>query len=161
MVRRSVALFIGMADRILVEEALTHSVIGAFFDVYNALGFGFLESLYVTALERELKGRGHRVAREFAVNIVYKGRTIGSQRLDLVVDDKLVVETKSTFDLHKVAVRQVYNYLRATNLEIGLLLHFGPEPKFYRVICPNTPLLSEASGLSGASESLPSSESSR
>jgi GxxExxY protein len=161
MVRRSVALFIGMADRILVEEALTHSVIGAFFDVYNALGFGFLESLYVTALERELKGRGHRVAREFAVNIVYKGSTIGCQRLDLVVDDKLVVETKSTFDLHKVAVRQVYNYLRATNLEIGLLLHFGPEPKFYRVICPNTPLLSEASGLSGASESLPSSESSR
>jgi GxxExxY protein len=147
-----------MKRRILIEEALTRSVIGAFFNVYNALGFGFLESLYVTALERELKRRGHSVARELAVNITYRGSIIGSQRLDLVIDDTLVVETKSTFDLHKVAVRQVYNYLRATNLEVGLLLHFGPEPKFYRVICPNTPLLSGVSGLSESSESLPSSE---
>ena len=79
-----------MNRRELVEEALTHSVIGAFFDVYNTLGFGFLERLYANAQE-----------------------------------------------LHKAAVRQVHNYLRATNLEIGLPLHFGPEPKFFRVFVPN------------------------
>jgi GxxExxY protein len=123
----------------LVEEALTRSVIGGFFEVYNNLKFGLLESLYSRALELELVHRGHRVAREFGVRVAYKGIPIGVQRLDLVVDDKLVVEIKSTDELHKAAVRQVYNYLRASNLELGLLLHFGPDPKFYRVYVPNDP----------------------
>ena len=67
---------------------------------------------------------------------MYKEQELGSQRLDLVVDDKLVVEAKATADLHKAATRQLYNYLRATNLRVGLLLHFGPEPRFFRIICP-------------------------
>lgn len=120
--------------RELIEEALTHSVIGAFFEVYNTLGFGFLEHIYVMALQRELIARGHRVAREVGVSVMYKGEELGNQRLDMLVDAKLVVETKSTYELHKAAQRQVYNYLRATGLEVGLLLHFGPEPRFYRLI---------------------------
>lgn len=119
----------------LIEEALSKSVIGAFFEVYNTLGYGFLEHLYVKALERELMARGHSVAREVGVRVMYKGEEIGFQRLDLVVDEKLVVETKATQDLHKSASRQLFNYLHATNLEIGLLLHFGPEARFYPVIC--------------------------
>jgi GxxExxY protein len=119
----------------LFEGQLTRSVIGAYYEVYNNLGFGFLERFYVTALERELLERGHKVAREVSVNVLYKGQELGSQRLDLIVDERLVLETKATSDLHKSATRQLYNYLRATNLELGLLLHFGPEPKFYRVIC--------------------------
>ena len=122
----------------LIEERLTESVIGAFFDVYNALGFGFLEHLYVVALERELFARGHQIGREVAVPVSYKGEHLGTQRVDMIVDGKLIVETKSTFDLHRAADRQVYNYLRATNLEVGLLLHFGPTPKFYRVIFRHT-----------------------
>ena len=118
----------------LIEEALSKSVIGAFFEVYNTLGYGFLEHLYVKALERELMARGHSVAREVGVRVMYKGEEIGFQRLDLVVDEKLVVETKATQDLHKSASRQLFNYLHATNLEIGLLLHFGPEARFYPVI---------------------------
>jgi GxxExxY protein len=121
----------------LVEEALTRSVIGAFYEVYNTLKFGLLESLYSRALEWELVSRGHRIAREFGVRVSYKGIELGVQRLDLVVDEKLVVEIKSTQDLHKAAVRQVYSYLRASNLELGLLLHFGPDPRFYRVYAPN------------------------
>jgi len=121
----------------LFEERLTHSVIGAFFDVYNTLGFGFLEHIYVMALERELIAREHRVAREVAVRVLYKGHELAEQRLDMIVDDKLVVETKATHELHKSANRQVYNYLRSTNLEIGLLLHFGPEAHFYRMIYRN------------------------
>lgn len=125
-----------MARGELIEQRLTHSVIGAFFEVYNTLGYGFLEHLYVRAMERELRARGHCVAREVAVQVMYKESELGIQRLDLVVDDKLVVEAKASSELHKAASRQLYNYLRATNLKVGLLLHFGPEPTFYRIICP-------------------------
>lgn len=126
-----------MTTGVLIQEQLTRSVIGAFFEVYNTLGFGFLEHLYVAALERELLGRGHRVNRELSVRVMYKGEELGAQRLDMVVDDVLVIETKSTSSIAEIAPRQVYNYLRATNLEVGLLLHFGPKPKFYRVLCEN------------------------
>lgn len=125
-----------MPRRELIEEALTQSVIGAFFKVYNTLGFGFLEHVYVKALERELKARGHRVGREVCVRIYYEGEELTTQRLDMVVDEKLIVETKASEALHKSAPRQVYNYLKATTLEVGLLLHFGPEPVFYRLVSP-------------------------
>jgi GxxExxY protein len=119
----------------LIEEALTRSVIGAFFEVYNTLGFGFLERLYIAALERELLKRGHNVAREILIQIMYKGEELGSQRLDMVVDERLVVEIKSASILPPTATRQVYNYLKGSRLQVGLVLHFGPEPRFYRVIC--------------------------
>ncbi len=122
----------------LIEQRLTRSVIGAFFEVYNTLGFGFLEHLYVLALEQELIAVGHQVAREVSIRVTYKGDQLGEQRIDMIVDDKLLVETKSTYDLHKAAKRQLYNYLKSTNLEVGLLLHFGPEPRFYRMISRNT-----------------------
>ena len=122
----------------LIEETLTRSVIGAFFEVYNNLGFGFLEHLYVLALERELLSRGHRVGREVWVRVSYKGEELGIQRVDMIVDETLVVETKATLKLPASAGRQLYNYLRATNLEVGLLLHFGTKASFYRQICTNT-----------------------
>jgi GxxExxY protein len=124
-----------MAHIDLIEEALTHSVIGAFFEVYNTLGYGFLEHLYVMALERELTTRGHHVACEVGIPVFYKGQELGLQRLDMIVDNKLAIETKSTADLHKNATRQLYNYLKATSLEVGFLFHFGPKPQFYRVVC--------------------------
>lgn len=123
--------------RDLIEGELTKAVIGAFFDVYNHLGFGFLEHLYVMAMERELLARGHRVGREVGVPVFYKGDHLGSRRIDIIVDDTLIVEAKSTQILHASASRQIYNYLRARQLEVGLLLHFGPEPKFYRHVLSN------------------------
>lgn len=126
-----------MARIELVHERLTHSVIGAFFEVAATLGFGFLEHVYAASLERELHDRGHGVGREVSVPILYKGEEVTRQRLDMIVDGKLIVEIKSTRILHEGSVRQVANYLRATNLEVGLLLHFGPRPRFYRVICTN------------------------
>lgn len=119
----------------LFEPELTHSVIGAFYEVYNALGYGFLEYLYVRAMERELRSRGHRVGREVGVRIMYKGEELGIQRLDMIVDDRIVVEIKASEVLHRSAPRQVYNYLRASNLEVGVLLHFGPEPRFWVQVC--------------------------
>jgi GxxExxY protein len=119
----------------LLAEELTGSVIGAFYTVHRNLGFGFLEHVHAKALEFELLERGHRVARELDVTVRYAGIDLSHQRLDMVVDDRLVVEIKSTERLHRDAKRQLYNYLRATRLEIGLLLHFGRVPNFYRVIC--------------------------
>jgi len=126
-----------MTENELIEAPLTRSVIGAFFDVYNALGYGFLEHVYVLALERELLDRGHRVAREVGVRVMYRGTELAQQRIDMMVDERLIVETKSTQELHRAAERQVYNYLRATGFQVGLLLHFGPEPRFYRTIYRN------------------------
>jgi GxxExxY protein len=120
----------------LIEERLTHSAIGAFFEVYNTLGYGFLEHLYVRGMEQELRARGHRVAREVGVRVMYKEINLGIQRLDLIVDEKLVIEAKASSELHQAASRQLYNYLRATNLRVGLLLHFGPEPSFHRIVGP-------------------------
>lgn len=81
----------------------------------------------------ELRARGHRVAGEFSVQVFYKGDPLGFQRLDMVVDDVVVVESKASFELHRASTRQVYGYLCATRLTVGLLLHFGPEPQIFRV----------------------------
>ena len=121
----------------LLEEALTHSVIGAFYDVHRELGFGFREYLCALALERDLVAKGHRVDREVAVMVHYRGESLAWQTLDMIVDEKLVLETKATERLHPGARLQLFSYLCATSLEVGLLLHFGREPKFYRVICEN------------------------
>jgi GxxExxY protein len=68
------------------------------------------------------------------VPVYYKGDVMSRQRIDMIVDQRLVVEAKATHELHKSAPRQVYNYLRATRLQVGLLLHFGPDPAFYRLV---------------------------
>jgi GxxExxY protein len=126
-----------MNKKVLLEEALTRSVIGAFYEVYSHLGFGFLEHLHLLALERELHGRGHAVARELSIQVMYKGEELGMQRLDMVVDGILVVEAKSSRLLPEAASRQLDNYLSCTHFEVGLLLHFGPKPIFHRAVFEN------------------------
>ena len=118
----------------LVEEGLTKSIIGAFYDTYNQLDYGFLESIYTEALSRELTRRGHRIEREVGIRVYCKGEIVGLQRIDLLVDRKVIVEVKSTHDLAKVAHRQLLAYLRGSDLEVGLLLHFGPKPEFHRMV---------------------------
>jgi GxxExxY protein len=124
-------------DGAMFEEALTCSVIGAFYDVHRELGFGFQEYIYALALERELVAKGHRVDREVAVMVYYRGEPLTWQTLDMIVDGKLILETKATELLHPSATLQLFSYLCATDLEVGLVLHFGREAKFYRVICEN------------------------
>src|SRR5688572_3964706 len=93
----------------LIEEALTRSIIGAFYDVYNEMGYGYLETIYIRALERELVRRGHKVAREVGIVVVYRGEPLGVQRLDMIVDDTVVVETKSTERVPQSALRQLFS----------------------------------------------------
>ena len=89
------------------------------------------------ALEQELLERGHTVSREVIIPIFYKGKQIATHRLDMVVDEKVVVENKSTAVLPPFTKRQTLNYLRASGLEVGLILHFGPQAKFLRVVRSN------------------------
>jgi len=121
----------------LLEAELTNSVIGSFYDVYGELGFGFREYIYALALERDLVAQGHRVEREVSVMIFFRGEPLARQTLDMIVDEKLVIEIKSTEFLRPNATSQLFSYLHATNLEVGLLLHFGREPRFYRVVYEN------------------------
>ena len=126
-----------MEKRGLAEEEITGAIIRAFFEVYNTLGTGMPEYVYMRALQRETCASGHRVELEVPVAVHYKGEEVALLRLDMLVDGAVVVEAKSTDDLHPGAMRQLYNYLRATAYEVGLLLHFGQQPKFYRLECPN------------------------
>jgi GxxExxY protein len=123
-----------VSDDRLLERRTTAGIIGAFYEVYNRLGFGFLEHVYSLALERELVERGHTVKREVIVTIFYKGKPLTKQRLDMVVDETVVVENKSTSVLPASTRRQAFNYLKASTLQVGLILHFGPTAKFYRII---------------------------
>lgn len=124
-------------DSGLLEEDLTRSILRAFYDVHRELGFGFREYLYGLALERELLAKGHQVDREVAVMVYYRGEALSWQTLDMIVDQKVAIEVKATERLHPSARLQGFSYLCGTNLEVGLLMHFGREPNFHRVICEN------------------------
>jgi GxxExxY protein len=121
----------------LFDERLTHSIIGGFFEVYNYYGFGLAEKVYANALEIELKERCHKVDREVWILIHYKGTPVAWQRIDMIVDGKVIVESKASAHLPPAAEPQLLSYVRATRLELGLLLHFGLTPYFRRLIASN------------------------
>jgi GxxExxY protein len=127
----------GTPSRKLLHESTTRAIIGSFLDVHRALGFGYRERIYTLALERDLREKGHRVDRDVAVMVYFRGKPLARQTLDMVVDEKVIVENKSTERLHPESHRQLFDYLRSTTLEVGLLLHFGHEPKHHRIICEN------------------------
>ena len=118
----------------LLEAERVHSIVGGFFAVYNYYGYGLSEAVYAGALEHELRDRGHTVVRELVVNVSYHDRYVAGQRLDMVVDDRVVVENKATEKLVPAHLDQLTAYLKATSFEVGLLLHFGPTPHYKRVL---------------------------
>ena len=115
----------------------TSEVIGAFFDVYNALGRGFLESVYRNALSVALDERGVPNLREAPLDVFFHGARVGVFKADLLVADCLVVEIKAAQTIDRAHEAQLLNYLRACAVEVGLLLNFGPEAKFRRLIYTN------------------------
>jgi GxxExxY protein len=123
----------------LIEKELTASIIGAFYHVYNQLGYGFLEKIYSEALARTLIRRGHKVEREVRVVIYFEGESVGLQRVDMIVDDRVIVENKSTYLLSEADHRQLTSYVTASEIQVGLLLHFGPKPEFYRFVSTRSP----------------------
>jgi GxxExxY protein len=126
----------GEEKRTLVHQDITSAIIGCFYYVFNYLGCGFLESVYAAALAKALRARGHLVQREVGVDVWFEDEIVARQRLDMLVDGKVIVEIKSGDRLATSARLQLANYLAATGIEVGLLLHFGAKPMFLREYAP-------------------------
>jgi len=114
------------------HSELTEQIIGAFYAVYSALGYGFLENVYVKALMIELTRRGMKVDDELPIHVYYLGQLIGEYYADLVVNDLIILEIKAVKALVTEHEAQLLNYLKATPYEVGLLLNFGPKPETKR-----------------------------
>lgn len=123
----------------IIEAELSKAIVRAFFDVYNELGFGLPESMYTRALEILLRDRGFRVDRELVFLVRFQGQVLGRQRLDLLVERKVILEVKSAEHLPPGARPQLRGYVRATGLRLGILLLFGPRPVFFRELGLETP----------------------
>ena len=117
---------------------VTETVIKAFYTVYNALGYGFLEKVYQNAMAIELRKLGLEVKPEAAVTVYYDGEIVGEHFIDLLVADCVIVELKAVKVLLTEYEAQLLNYLKATPYEVGLLLNFGPKPKIKRRVFDNS-----------------------
>ena len=126
-----------MHDGELKHADLTDRILGTFFDVYNELGPGFLESVYEEAMFIALTEAGLEVRRQVPVPVHFRGRVIGEYRADLMVQNVVFVELKVAEALVQAHYAQLVHYLRATQLEVGLLLNFGPKPDFKRIAVSN------------------------
>lgn len=115
----------------------TDKIIGVFYDVYNELGHGFLESVYRNAMKIGLSTAGLAVECEVAVPVYFRGQCVGDYRCDLLVEQAVIAELKTAKMLEAAHEAQLFHYLRATELEVGLLLNFGPKPEFRRVAFDN------------------------
>ena len=122
----------------LQHEELTDQILGGFYEVYTELGFGFLESVYEAALVVALEARGLRVTRQAEILVSFRGHAIGKFRADLLVEDHVVLELKAAGTLEGSHQAQLLNALKATSLEVGLLLNFGPKPQFKRMAFANS-----------------------
>lgn len=120
------------ANSKIVERELSFEIQGAFYEVFNELGPGFSETIYSRALEIALRERGLTVEREYPVRVFFRGQLIGTHRLDMLVNRRVIVENKAGLRLPEIARPQLRNYLACTQLELGILLHFGLKPVIYR-----------------------------
>lgn len=116
----------------LVLRELSERVIGAFFDTYNELGHGFLESVYEAALAIRLRECGIGVESQVPVAVRFHEQVVGDFRADMLVEGCLLIEIKAASQLSQAHEAQLLNYLKATHIQVGLLLNFGPRPEFRR-----------------------------
>jgi GxxExxY protein len=121
----------------MLHADITEKVIKAFYQVYNTLGYGFLEKVYENALCIELQELKFRVSAQYPIKVYYSGQPVGEYYADIVVDDKVILELKAAERLIEDHKAQLLNYLKATDKEVGLLLNFGKKPEFRRVIFTN------------------------
>ena len=119
------------------HQELTKSIIGIYYNVYNELGFGFLEKVYHKALLIELKNNGYKIDSEKKVNVYYKNKIVGEYIPDIIINDSVIVELKCVEYLTDIHENQLLNYLKATDCEVGLILNFGKDPQFIRKIFTN------------------------
>ncbi len=111
----------------LKYKDITKDIIGSSFEVYNILGYGFMEKIYQKALQVELLRRGHEAELEHFIKVKYKGTLVGEFAADLLVDEKVIVELKVAGEYNPKDEAQLLNQLKATKMEVGLLINFGRE----------------------------------
>jgi len=121
----------------LLLQDTTDKIISCFYKVYNTLGYGFLEKVYENALIHELKKQGFNASAQFPVEVFYDDEKVGIYFADINVDSKIILEVKTTGVIAKEHELQLINYLKATNIEVGLVLNFGKKPEFKRKIYTN------------------------
>lgn len=121
----------------LLHKKITDSILKAYYAVYNQLGYGFLEKVYQNGMYFELKSLGYKVEAQKQIKVYFKSQLVGEYYADLLVEDKVIVELKACELLMNAHIAQLMNYLKATEIEVGLLLNFGEDPEFKRIIYTN------------------------
>ena len=123
----------------MLHSGVTDRVLRACYDVYNELGYGFLEKVYENSLAIALRRDGFEVQQQAPISVRFAGEIVGEYFADLVVANLVIVEIKAIERLAAPHDAQLLNYLKATDHEVGLLLNFGPEPEFKRKVMTNQP----------------------
>lgn len=121
----------------LKHKEITDQIIKAFYEVYNELGFGFLESVYEKALFIVLSQYGLQVEKQKEIEVYFRDDIIGNFRTDLIVENKVILELKAVNKIISIHEAQLINYLKATKIEVGLVLNFGSKPEFIRRVFDN------------------------
>lgn len=117
---------------------LTERIINVFYKVYNKLGYGFLEKIYENAMMLELKKEGITSASQSPIRVLYEGEIIGEYYADILVDNKVIIEIKASRRLVNENEAHLLNYLKSTDIEVGLLLNFGAKPEVKRKVFDNS-----------------------
>lgn len=121
----------------LLHKEKSKTILKVFYDVYNQLGYGFLEKVYQNAMYLELKRQGYKVDAQKQIKVYFKNQLVGEYYADLVIDDVIIIELKACEYLLSSHIAQLMNYLKSTKIEVGLLLNFGESPDFKRLIYTN------------------------
>ena len=121
----------------ILHAEVTEKVIAVFYDVYNELGHGFLESVCQTAMVMALSQAGLSVEQRVPFQVWFRGESIGSFQADIIVNGRVLIEIKSASALHPWNEAQLLNYLRVSSIEVGLLMNFGPKPEYRRRVFTN------------------------
>lgn len=116
---------------------VTEKIIKCFYKVYNTLGYGFLEKVYERAMFFKLKGLGLYVEKQKQIKVFYENQQVGEYYADLIISKSVIVELKAAESLCEEHEFQLINYLKATKIEVGLLLNFGKSPQFKRKVFSN------------------------
>ena len=120
-----------------LHQDTTEKIIDAYYKVYNTLGYGFLEKVYHNAMLIELRRMGFECKSQYPIKVFYEVFTVGDYFADILVDDCVIIENKASEALCEEDEFQLINYLKATTIEVGLLLNFGKKPEFKRKIFTN------------------------
>jgi GxxExxY protein len=118
----------------IVERELSYAIVSGMYVVHGELGFGYLEAIYARSLEQVLVAAGLHVQREVPLPVMFRGEQVGFHRVDMLINDRVIVEIKATERLSDAAFRQLRSYVTGMRLDLGILLHFGPSAKFHRVL---------------------------